>query len=44
MFDVTIVSQSWIYRRRPSRHGGRRYSVRGRTVDEEEAALLGADT
>ncbi|KAJ7632729.1 PQ loop repeat-domain-containing protein [Roridomyces roridus] len=39
MFDVMIVSQSWLYRKRaPRRHG------KGRTLGEEEACLLSAET
>jgi hypothetical protein len=41
MFDITIVSQSFIYRPR-SHHRGR--STRSRRLDEEEAALLTADS
>lgn len=39
MFDVTIVIQSILYRRK-LHHGGRRLS---RTVNEEEQGLLSAD-
>jgi hypothetical protein len=42
MFDITIVSQSFIYRPRSHHHRGR--STRSRRLDEEEAALLSADS
>ncbi|KAJ7271890.1 PQ loop repeat-domain-containing protein [Mycena haematopus] len=37
MFDVTIVSQSWLYRARPRRHG------RSRTQLEEESGLMAGE-
>ena len=41
MFDITIVSQSFIYR--PRAHRGRGRSVRARTINEEETGLLSGD-
>lgn len=44
MFDVTIVLQSFVYRRRkPFRPRGRGRSASTRTFAEEEAGLMGAD-
>jgi hypothetical protein len=47
MFDVTIVSQSFIYTRkahhRHSRARRKNTLVPGHDISEEEAALLGAD-
>ena len=42
MFDITIVSQSFIYR--PRSHRGRGRSIRARTLNEEETGLLTGDT
>jgi hypothetical protein len=39
VFDVTIVTQSFIYRRSPRRQA----SVRSRMTEEEEAGLLSRD-
>jgi len=45
MFDVTIVSQSFIYRGRHPRRRGRGTSVVHRAaLIEEQAGLLGGDT
>jgi len=41
MFDVTIVTQSFLYRPSPH-HRGRKGSVRVRTHVEEEEGLLSA--
>jgi|SRR5882762_2633877 len=43
IFDVSIVSQSLIYRSKSPRHRGRRGSMRRRTNVEEETGLLSAD-
>jgi hypothetical protein len=42
MFDITIVSQSFIYRPRTHHHRGR--STRSRHLDEEAAGLLAGDS
>ena len=43
LFDVSIVSQSLIYRPKLLRNRGRQSSTHRRTVSEEETGLLSGD-